>query len=83
MIQMPETTASVPVKNQRNVFCSRPGFKIRFNMAVTASLGIVKERIPNRKLIVLSMMANSRLGNDKAAACFPKPTKTAAVVTPQ
>lgn len=71
MIQMPDTTAAVPVRHQRKVFCSVPGFKMRFNIAVTASLGIVKERIPNRKLTVLSMMANSRLGIDKAVACCP------------
>jgi hypothetical protein len=59
-MQMMETVAALPTNNHNIIFCTLPGFKIRFNIAVTATLGIVKERIPNKKLMVLRRMAISR-----------------------
>jgi hypothetical protein len=59
-MQMIETVAALPTKSHSIALCTLPGFKIRFNIAVTATLGIVNERIPNKKLTVLSRMAISR-----------------------
>jgi hypothetical protein len=59
-IQMTATMAALPTNVHNIILCTRPGFKIRLNIAVTATLGIVKERIPNKKLTLLRRIAISR-----------------------
>jgi ABC-type dipeptide/oligopeptide/nickel transport system permease subunit len=74
IMQIMDTTAAVPTITHSIALCIGLGFKIRVNMDVTAILGRVKERIPNKKLTVLSRMAFSKLSIVKYLACFPKPT---------
>lgn len=70
-MQIMDTAAAVPTIIHNIVLCNGLGFKIRVNIDVTAILGRVKERIPNKKLTVLSRMAISRLSILKYMACFP------------
>jgi hypothetical protein len=78
-MQIIDTTAAVPTIVHSIALWIALGFKIRVNIEVTAILGIVKERIPNKKLTVLSRMAFSRFSVVKYIACFPKPRLTPAV----
>lgn len=70
-IQITDTTAANPVENQSAMRWKRVGLRIRFSMALTASLGRVKERMPKRKLTVLRRMAVSRLSWLRKTACLP------------
>ena len=71
IMQVIDTTLVVPTIVHSIALCSGLGFKIRVNMEVTAILGRVKEKIPNKKLTVLSRMAFSRLSVLKYLECFP------------
>lgn len=51
IMQMPDVSATKPVKIHDAAFCHQFGFTIRFNKAATASLGSEKETMPRVKSI--------------------------------
>ena len=83
IIQRIDTIAAKTVNPHSMMRLAVLGFRMRHSMALTASLGSANDRMPNRKLMVLSRIAISSALSVRKTACLPYPTTTLAVVIPQ
>ena len=83
IMQMQDTAPANPVKNHSKIRWYRFLFMMRFSRAAMASFGMVKARMPNKKLRLLRRRTNSTFSSEMVARCCPKPLMMAVVVIPQ
>ena len=83
MTQIQDTINVNPVRVHSHLCCVFVGSNIRLTIATTASLGRVKEMMPNRNPRQFRKMACFRASSSRTYACFPYPILTLAVVIAQ